>query len=73
MSDGVMKYNNGDQFEGIFSGVYKHSGKMKFANGLIYEGTFENDEMNGRVSSDTRIKMFTKEVLLMAKKRDRVP
>ena len=40
---GVMKYRNGDVYEGIFEyDLYSKVGKMMYKDGSVYEGSWSN-------------------------------
>ena len=40
---GVMKYGNGDVYEGVFEyDLYSKFGKMTYKNGSVYEGNWDN-------------------------------
>ena len=46
---GIMKYNNGDLYEGEWKNDKKEgNGIMKFENGNIYEGEWKNDLIEGK-------------------------
>ena len=40
---GVMKYSNGDVYEGVFEyDLCSKSGKMTYKDGSVYEGNWDN-------------------------------
>ena len=49
MGYGIIKYDNGDVYEGNWHFNKKSgNGLMKYFNGEIYEGEFENDMRHGK-------------------------
>lgn len=45
--EGVQKDSNGDVFKGIFAEDKMVKGELKFKDGGVYNGTFDNNERNG--------------------------